>query len=230
MARSSHSEILNDLGRQLEANNIKPGDTLTVADLEERYAASRTLIREALRVLESIGMITSRRRVGITVTDRENWNTLDSNLIHWRLEGPNRHRALEELTELRFAVEPVAAGVAATRAEESDIRQLLSLGNMLLELGEQGKGASEDYLNADIQYHRLLLTASRNAIFLPLADPICETLKIRAQHGLTPASPDPESLFGHIATARAIADRDSSRAEQFSRLYMAQIQREISES
>ena len=80
------------------------------------YAVSRTVAREAIRVLESMGLVTSRRRVGVTVTPRAQWNVFDPMLIRWRLAGSGRADQLRSLSELRAGFEPAAARYAATRA------------------------------------------------------------------------------------------------------------------
>ncbi|WP_258933023.1 GntR family transcriptional regulator [Nesterenkonia pannonica] len=60
---------------------------LTLAGLEAEYRVSRTVIREAVRVLESKSMVESKRRVGVTVTSMSRWSALDSTLISWRLDS-----------------------------------------------------------------------------------------------------------------------------------------------
>lgn len=227
MSRGSHSDILNDLGARLAADELSPGDVITVADLEHRYDASRTLIREAVRVLESIGMVTSRRRVGITVSDRSEWNSLDSNLIRWNLAGPHRQAQLEALVELRVAVEPVAASLAAQRSSTSEGLHLVDLANELHRLGERKLGHSKEYLEVDIEFHSLLLRASRNPLFYTLTTPVSDILRGRAALGLTPADPDQSALEGHLRAAQAVADRDSQAAEAAVRLYISRIWEEI---
>ncbi len=227
MARSSHSEILNDLGSRIEAEQLREGFIFTAAELEASYQASRTTVREALRVLESIGMIESRQRVGITITHRSHWNSLDSHLIRWRLSGPHRRQALQEFTELRMAIEPMAAQLAATHATAEECVELMNLASILLDLGEKGLGNSAEYLAADIQFHGLLLTASKNPLFLPLIAPVSETLRSRNEHGLTPAIPNTEASFGHLATARAVSNGDARQAAEYSRTYITLIHREV---
>src|SRR3546814_18245989 len=59
--------LLDDLGTRIVSGELAPGTVLTLAGLETRYLVSRTVIREAVRVLEAMGMLRSRRRVGVTV-------------------------------------------------------------------------------------------------------------------------------------------------------------------
>ena len=92
MAGGTHRDVLGELGRRIAAGTIRPGSVLTLAGIEQDQGASRTVVREAVRVLESIGMVESRRRVGITVRPREHWDAFDPQLIQWNLEGPFRQQ------------------------------------------------------------------------------------------------------------------------------------------
>ncbi|WP_286795007.1 FadR/GntR family transcriptional regulator, partial [Microbacterium sp. UBA3394] len=67
MAQASHTNVLDDLGVRIAAGELTSGQVLTAAGLEDEYGVSRTVIREAVRVLEAMGMVASRRRVGVTV-------------------------------------------------------------------------------------------------------------------------------------------------------------------
>ena len=72
-----------------------------------------------MRVLESMGLVAARRRVGITVLPPARWNPFDPDIIRWRLAGPDRLRHLQSLSELRSAIEPLAARLAAAHATRS---------------------------------------------------------------------------------------------------------------
>ena len=95
---------------------------LLTDELAERYEVSRTVVREAVRVLESMHLVESRRRVGVTVLPTERWNVYDPQVITWRLAGSDRARQLRSLTVLRSAVEPVAARLAAELATPERVR------------------------------------------------------------------------------------------------------------
>ena len=103
--RGSHSDVLETLGRRIATGELPEGRILTLADLELEHGASRTVIREAVRVLESRGMLASRRRVGITVLPHAEWDAFDAAVIRWNLAGPRRQEQLAMLTELRGAID-----------------------------------------------------------------------------------------------------------------------------
>lgn len=227
--QGAHGHLVRELGRRITSGAIAPGSILTLAGLEEEFGASRTVVREAVRVLETHGLVASRRRVGITVREPHEWDSLNASVIQWTLDGPRRREELVALAELRTAVEPVAAGLAAERADDAQRRELVRLADILHTLGSQGEGDSDDYLDADIRYHSLLLSASGNPLLAQLAGPVEEILAGRSHRGLTPAIPLVGTLEAHVATARAIAAGDAAGAEASARSHVTMVAGEVRE-
>lgn len=228
-AHGTHGAVLDALGLRIAAGELPAGTVLTLAGLEHDFGASRTLVREAVRVLESLGMLVSRRRVGITVQPRAHWHVLGAEPIRWTLEGPLRQRHLVELMELRAALEPAAARMAAERASGAQRDELVRLATELHRLGLAGLGDSPAYLQVDIDFHTLLLAASDNALYAELAGPVREILVGRTGLGLTPADPAPGTLDAHLAAAQAIARGDGPGAEAQVRTHIAIVSGEIDE-
>lgn len=223
----SHTSVVDALGRRIAGGALAVGDVVTLADVEAEFQISRTVAREAARVLEAHGLIASRRRVGLVVRPREQWDSLDVTVIEWMLDGPDRNETLLELTQLRTAVEPLAARLAAQRATSAQRAQLVRWAEELSELGQRGEGAGEAYLAADIRYHSLLLRASGNALFVRLIEPIAEVLRGRSQRGLTPSVPRVGTLEAHVETASAIFRGDAEAAEHAARRHLVLVAREV---
>lgn len=114
--RQLHETVLDRLGSDIVAGVVAPGTRISADDVVTQYSVSRTVVREVVRVLESLGLLAVRRRVGITVLGEEHWNSLDPSVIRWKLAGPQRFEQLSSLSELRSGIEPLAARLAATRA------------------------------------------------------------------------------------------------------------------
>ena len=222
-----HRGVLDRLGESIAAGERLPGSVLTLAGLEREFDVSRTVVREVVRVLESMGMVESRRRVGVTVRAPEHWNALDTQLIRWRLRGPGRHAQLLRLMELRAAIEPVAARLAAQRADAATRARLTGLATELRVLGEAGRGADPEYLTADVAYHRLLLQAGGNDMLAALGDVVAEVLAGRTALGLTPPDPAPGTLVNHEATAEAVGAGDAARAEDRARAVVMEVWDEV---
>ena len=101
--------VLNQLGSDIVDGSLGEGQTFTLNDICTRFDISRTVAREAMRALEQLNMVSSSRRVGITVRPKKDWAVFDSAIIRWRLDNQKeRGNQLRSLTELRTAVEPVA--------------------------------------------------------------------------------------------------------------------------
>jgi DNA-binding FadR family transcriptional regulator len=205
-----HADLLDHLGRQLAGGDLAPGTVLRAEELEARYGVSRTVVREAVRVLESMGLVRSRRRVGSVVAAPDDWNAFDPRLIRWRLAGPGRDAQLRTLTELRGGIEPAAAAFAARRATPE---QCGALTRAVVGMSVHGRsGDLEAYLAADVDFHRTLLAATGNEMFAALGGVVEEVLAGRTHHGLMPARPEPEAIRLHGDVAQAVQAGDPAAA------------------
>jgi DNA-binding FadR family transcriptional regulator len=222
-----HTDVLDRLGTDIANGHCPPGSVLTLAQLAERFEVSRTVVREAVRVLESLGMVESRRRVGVTVRPVKDWSVLEPRVIRWRLIGPHRDAQLHRLTELRLALEPTAARLAARKASAEVGARLAELAATLRRLGEAGDGAGEEYLRADIAFHALLLEASDNDMLAALQGVVAEVLEGRTRLDLTPREPVPVSLDHHEAVARAVVAHDEDAAETSARAVVMEVWHEL---
>lgn len=206
-----HDGLLDALGREIVDGVTPVGSALTLDGICVRFRVSRTVAREAMRMLESMRLITSRRRVGLVVRPREEWDVFDPRLIRWRLDGPQRADQLRSLTELRLAVEPHAAACAAAAAGRQEGDELVALTARMRRLGEEGRLA--EFMELDIEFHARLLRASGNEMFAALTDVVAEVLRGRTEHGLMPPHPEEEALAAHEAVAAAVRAGDGEAAE-----------------
>jgi DNA-binding FadR family transcriptional regulator len=207
-----HGSVLSALGVSVVSGRLGPGTVLTLEGLCAEYAVSRSVAREAVRVLESMGLLTSRRRVGVTVLPRSSWNVFDPRVIRWRLDSSDRVDQLLSLSELRRGVEPVAASLAALRATPEQCRTLAAAVSDMEVLGRAGD--LEPYLVADQVFHRTLLTASGNEMLASLGDVVTEVLTGRTHHGMMPDRPNPGAIALHDDVARAVRAGDAPGAER----------------
>ena len=218
-----HGTVLETLGRRITGGELPAGTTLTLEGIGTEFQVSRTVAREAMRMLEGLRLVRSGPRIGIVVLPHDAWNVLDRRVIEWRLAGPGRASQLRSLTELRQAVEPLAAAGAARGASVAARDELVALAARLRTLGEAGEGDSEDFLALDIQFHELLMRSSGNELFCALGDVVAVVISGRTHLGLMPARPEPEALDAHEAVAAAVAAGDPGAAEDA----MARIVREV---
>ncbi len=202
MPGSLHARVLNDLGLSIVSGEISPESTILAEQLEERYSVSRSVVREAVRVLQSLGMVASVKRVGMRVLPMSEWSLYDPLVIRWRLEQAENGRQLRSLTELRSAIEPQAAKLAALHASDEAAGELLALAARMRAVGRSGD--LELFLELDIRFHSLVLAASGNEMFARLDRVIAEVLTGRTHRGLMPSTPHEEALQLHVDVADAI--------------------------
>ncbi|MFJ2115969.1 FadR/GntR family transcriptional regulator [Streptomyces sp. NPDC087850] len=213
--RGLHIHVLDTLGLAITAGEYPPGGVVRTDEVAQRFDVSRTVVREVVRVLESMRLVESRRRVGVTVRPTEEWNVYDPRVIRWRLAGTDRLRQLRSLTTLRSAVEPVAAGLAARHATPE---QCAALTERALGMVATSRGGRLDaYLVHDIAFHRVVLNASGNEMFARLGDVVAEVLTGRTRHQVMFEDPDPAAVTLHVGVAEAIRGGDAVRAEELTR-------------
>lgn len=202
--------VLETLGREICGSMIEPETTFTTESLESRFQVSRPVVREALRALEALGLVTPKRRVGVRVLPPSAWNVYDLQVIRWRLAGPSRVAQLRSLTELRGAIEPAAARLAAIRAPLGQASDLVGLAGRIWAAGREGD--SQEFLRLDMQFHRLVLEMSGNEMFTKLHHLVEEVLRSRTHYGLMPKFPAPEALQRHVDIATAIQTGNADKA------------------
>ena len=199
------------LGLLVVADGAAPGTTLPdETALSERFGVSRTVVREAIKVLASKGLVDSRPKVGTQVRPRRYWNLLDSDVLAWRYEAGPDEGYLEDISEVRKLIEPPAAALAAERATPDEVVEILA---WCRRLEDAAADDGDDYIDADMAFHTAILDACHNDLLAQLSDTI--SMALRLSRRLTVSVPG-SSLAGmptHWAVARAIADHEPQAAE-----------------
>jgi DNA-binding FadR family transcriptional regulator len=209
-ATTLHGQVLDAFGLAIVDGEIPHDQSITIEELEGRYSASRSVVRESIRVLESMGMVRARRRVGVEIMPISTWDVYDIRLIHWRLAGRTRNAQLRSLIELRRAIEPEAARLAAARIDTEQVGELMSISARVWAAGTTGR--MDDFIAQDVAFHRLLLEQSGNEMFGGLGQLIGELITGRADYGLMPHSHSPRGLQLHLDAANAIQSGNGDAA------------------
>ncbi len=207
-----HDSLLSSLGAAIVSGDYPAGQVITLDGISAQHRMSRSVVREVVRVLESMGMVESRRRVGVTVQPAHKWNVFDPRLIRWRLESGDRTAQLLSLSELRRGFEPAAAALAARRADPHQCRIMAAAVSDMVVHGRSGD--LDAYLLADKIFHQTMLEASGNEMFRALNGVVAEVLAGRTHHGMMPDIPNPAAIELHDEVARAIRTRDEAAAER----------------
>jgi GntR family transcriptional regulator, galactonate operon transcriptional repressor len=206
-----HGQLVHAIGRQIASGAIQPGDVLP---MPAGLTASRTVLREAIKVLAAKGLVESRPKTGTRVRPRRTWNLLDPDVLVWQQEGTPAASFLRSLTEVRQIVEPSAAALAAARANARE-RAAIAEAYRDMERALAGRnGNQEAFVRADIRFHRAILEACENDLLEQMSRVVYSalTLSFRATSRL-PGSAK-ASLPRHRAILTAIAGRDPRRARR----------------
>jgi DNA-binding FadR family transcriptional regulator len=211
---------VDTLGAAIVHGAYPAGSRLITSEVAEAEGASRTAAREAVRVLESLGLVRVRRKSGIEVLAETEWNVYAPEVIAWRLSGSGREAQLAHLGALRGAVEPLAANLAAEHASEDERRDLVAAVMEMARTEHDADGT--DYLAADVRFHRTMLRASGNPMLAALGDVVESVLVGRTRHALMPHDANPDAVRWHQDAAFAIVAGRGEDAAAALRLIVAE--------
>ncbi|GLX86086.1 GntR family transcriptional regulator [Thalassotalea loyana] len=215
--RNLTQQLVHELGKQIMQGSYKVGDSLpSEADLCTQFNISRTATREAVKMLTAKGLISSRPRQGIKVVDSKHWNLFDVDVLNWILLGKPDLYLLRHFLQLRLAIEPEAAFLAAQYATDADLQ---AIENALVRMKDATSGMDDTH-EADIEFHQSVLSASNNPFFIQLKNFITTALKvnIRFTNRLIAVTMDEyqahRDIFEHIKNKEAQAAFDAAMITQ----------------
>lgn len=209
--RNLTHQVTYQLGAAIVRGEYGINDPLpTEAELCEAFDISRSVIREAVKMLTAKGLISSRPRQGIRVQPNNRWNMFDEDVLEWTLSSRPSLELLREFTELRMGIEPEAAILAARKQNRegiADIEKAL----LRMEAAEHG---NDDPLEADIAFHTAVLLASENRFFIQLRSFIQTALRVSIASTNQLKGVDVASEADHRTVYEAIAAGDGEGARK----------------
>ena len=166
--------IAHDLGVAIVTGVYSENNPFPVeAELCRQFGASRTVLREAVKMLTAKGLLGARPRRGTWVQPEDRWNLLDPDVLGWLLERKFSPALLIEFSEIRLAVEPGAAALAARAAGPAE-KAAVSAAIDRMQAAERGE---DDPLDSDIAFHVAVLRASGNRFYAQLTGLIATALR-----------------------------------------------------
>ncbi|HEX8365300.1 MAG TPA: FCD domain-containing protein [Allosphingosinicella sp.] len=199
--------MLDEVGRDIVTGAYEKQPFPTEAELARAHNVSRSVTREAVKMLTAKGLLTARPRKGTTVQPSNSWNLFDPDVLRWLLERKFSLGLLRQFSDLRIAIEPAAAALAANAADAAAI-SAVAAGYRRMEAAEAGE---DDALDADIAFHIAVLEGSANPFYMQFRDLVTTALRtsIRFTNRFQGRT---ASLPAHRAVLDAIEGRDAETA------------------
>jgi GntR family transcriptional regulator, galactonate operon transcriptional repressor len=192
-----HQRVTRTLALRLIEAEHAGGELLfpNEAQLCLQLGVSRSILREAVKVLADKGMVQVRPRSGTRSRPRSEWNLLDPDILCWQAETRPDARFLREICEVRLGIEPTASGFAAVRATPGQIAEM----GAALDQRESLDGSDTDALvESNLRFYETVVAASHNPIFRQLSASIRMPMQVAL------------SFTAHVPASQAL-EREASR-------------------
>jgi GntR family transcriptional regulator, transcriptional repressor for pyruvate dehydrogenase complex len=204
---SISDDIVQQIMRQISTGNLRPGQRLPPErDLCKSFNTGRSSLREALRCLSIMGVLTARVGEGTSVA-LDGGKFLET-VMQWRFITEKYD--IKNLMELRIALEGLAAAAGAERATDEDIE---SLENMISRM-EASVDDPKRFGSLDLDFHLGIARASQNQVIFDLVSLIRGQLARALAAVLVLPHARPRSVEEHTAVLRAVKRRNSEAARK----------------
>ncbi|MFO1066986.1 MAG: FCD domain-containing protein [Geminicoccaceae bacterium] len=209
-ARGVHGRLVELFGRRILGEALPPGALLPrEAELALQEGASRTAIREALKVLSAKGLVETRQKTGTRVRPRQFWNLLDPDVLAWQAAEGTSQALTAHLVELRRMIEPAAARLAAGRRSAAELAAIEAAARaMRASLGDPAA-----YYEADLAFHRAIFAACGNPLVDRLGAIVAAVLEVSFRLQQRSLLPFERGLALHERVLAAIAASDAAAAD-----------------
>ncbi len=174
----------------------------TERDMSAQFGVSRSVVREAAKRLELQGLLEIRQGSGMKVVDKLHKPL--SSAVHMLV--PDEKQRLVQLTEVRFALEPENARLAAERASATELKQLKAAHERLKSCQD-----FETQVLADMEFHCLIAEVSGNKIGSLLMQSLSDLLQTSLSHGYRLVTKD-QAVTDHGKILDAILARNATAA------------------
>jgi DNA-binding FadR family transcriptional regulator len=207
LGRNLTHGMLDTLGKAIVTGRYETRAFPTEAEIAKAYGVSRSVTREAVKMLTAKGLVSARPRQGTVVQPPSQWNLFDADVLRWLLDRKFSVELLRHFNQLRIAIEPEAAALAATCHTDAEM-VAIRRGLARMEAAECGDG---DPLDADIAFHVAILRASRNPFYAQFQTVVATALRtsIRFTNRIKGRS---ANIGDHAAVADSIAEKDAEGA------------------
>lgn len=209
-AQARHARVVHGLGARIVRGELGPGAPVpTEGELVSQFEVGRSALREGVKVLAGKGLLESRTSAGTRVRPRESWNLLDPDVLRWRYAPDASLADIRILADLRVALEPGAARLAAEAASAAQRAAVAAaMAGLWAAVAEPAA-----FVDADLAFHRAVFAAAGNDLLLYIHDVVSVALgAIRPLHTRS-AGHYRQTLPSHQRVATAIQRGHHRQAE-----------------
>lgn len=221
--RKVYEQVAEQLLAQIGSRALRPGDSLPPErELTETFGVGRSSIREALRMLESQGVISSANGGTFVVADAA--NPLNSSLR--LLFTLDEQAGVQDLFELRRILESEAAALAAERHAAAHLEQMdAAIAEM--EAALAGERDVERFIDADLRFHLAVAEATGNRLVLHSMHAVRDVVRRALVTAVRiPRSPE-NAVREHRSIRAAIAAGDAARAREEMRNHLVRVETDV---
>ena len=198
------------LGTQIANGKLQSGLVLPNENvLCEELGVSRTVLREAIKVLASKGLVEVRRKTGTRVRPATDWSMLDAEVLAWIFAGPVVPETLAYLIDFRKMIEPAAARMATDSATPQELLKIDLAYRRMEEVANEVVPSVE----ADLSFHLAILEATHNPFLRSFGSLIRSALRGSFRYTSSNHALYLHSLKLHRAVFEAMKARDGALAE-----------------
>ncbi len=218
-----YEQVASRIQQLILEGEFRPGDRLpTERELAEQFRVSRSSVRDAIRVLELMGLVEARQGEGTVVRDLSP-DAVVTPLASLLLRSRG---LLADLLDVRKMIEPHLAARAAVHATEEEVARLQAILDRQRAKAQAGQLAVEE----DSEFHYTIATAARNQVILRILDVLMDLLRTSREKSLQVPGRLQKSLEGHRRILRAIRRRDPAAAEAAMRRHLEEIEQVLAQT
>ncbi len=218
-----HERVVQQLVRQIASGTLAPGMTLPPEpELAQSFGVSRTVVREAIRLLVAKGLVSVRQGSGVWVQPADRWDYLDPQIIYERARAGDE-ALLDELIETRRVLETELATLAAARRTAGDLQAM----EQALAAMEAASDDPDMYTRYDRVFHDAILDAARNRLLREALRPVADALQTGRFIAASRRGVIARSLPSHRAIYAAIKSGDAGQAREAMRRHVQQFEEDV---
>jgi GntR family transcriptional repressor for pyruvate dehydrogenase complex len=212
-----YEQIVQQIEESILKGTLKTGDQLPAErELAQRFGVSRTAVREAVKALREKGLVEAYSGRGTFITDGTSQAVRQSLDLMVKIGQPE---GSQYLAELRAILEPEIAGLAAARAQESDLATMREAVAVMDRAGRD----PDAYIEADLDFHLSLAEAAANPLILSLIDSIVGLLREQRMKIFKVEGGPERGQFHHKRILEAMEQRDPEKVRDAMRAHLEQV-------